>query len=108
MGLVSCSSITTIQRVREHPHRHWFNKTVQLQGTVVDRAPLINALLYQLQDETGTIWILTTEPGLEAGAYIWMQGDVQFESIPIAGRELGDVYIQEQQREVVDIDDAEK
>lgn len=104
MGLVSCSRFTTVQAVQKQPHRHWFNRTVHLQGTVVDRAPLIDALVYQLQDDTGKIWVLTTHPQLDTGERVQIKGDVRFESIVIAGQEWGDVYIEEQQREKVEPD----
>ena len=101
IGLVGCSGISTVRSVQENPKRHWFNATVQLKGTVVDRVPLLDAQVYQLQDETGKIWVLTTQPLLETEEQILVRGTVQFESIPIAGQELGEAYIQEKEREVV-------
>jgi len=67
---------------------------------VIDRVPLLNAEVYQLQDETGKIWILTTQSTQELGERLLVRGKVRFESIPIAGQELGEAYIEEQNREV--------
>ncbi|NJO42570.1 MAG: hypothetical protein HC769_11090 [Cyanobacteria bacterium CRU_2_1] len=99
MGMVGCG-VTTVRQVQEHPTRNWFNSTVQLKGTIGDRAPLIGAQVYQLQDETGTIWVLTTDTNLRSGERVVVQGKVLFQSIPIEGQEYGEVYIQELQREV--------
>jgi hypothetical protein len=106
IGLTSCG-VSTVRSVHERPQRSWFNSTVHLEGTVIDRVPLLNAQVYQLQDGTGAIWILTTDPSLQPGEQIVVKGKVRFESIPIAGQELGEAYIEEQQRQSVQNDGAE-
>lgn len=105
IGLTSCSGLTTIRQVQQHPQRSWFNSTVQLQGMIVDRAPLINAEVYQIQDATGKIWVFTPDPGLQVGQQIRVKGEVRFESIPLAEQERGEAYIEEQQREVISTHD---
>lgn len=99
MGMAGCDGISAVQEVHRNPDRNWFNSTVQLKGTVVDQAPLIEAQVYQLQDETGKIWILTTDPSLQVGEKVLVKGKVEFQSIPIAGQDHGEAYIEEQQRE---------
>jgi hypothetical protein len=98
-GIVGCSSVTTIQDVRAHPQRNWFNSTVYLKGTVGDRAPLLDGQLYQLQDQTGKIWVLSPETQLRTGEQVLIKGQVRYQSIPIAGKERGDVYIEQQHLE---------
>lgn len=105
ISLASCSGLTTVERVQQQPQRSWFNSTVKLEGTIVDQAPLIDAQLYQLQDDTGKIWVLTTDDNLQAGEQVVVRGEVQFESIPIGGSDFGEAYIQEQEREVIQPDD---
>jgi RecJ-like exonuclease len=109
IGISGCSGLTTVRRVQDHPHRHWFNETVQLQGTVIDRAPLLDAVVYQLQDGTGEIWVLSSEPEIEQGDRVRVRGTVRFERIAIEALELGEAYIEEIERqvEVVDESDAE-
>ncbi|PSB05801.1 hypothetical protein C7B76_30760 [filamentous cyanobacterium CCP2] len=80
---------------------------MQLRGTVVDRAPMIEAVMYQLQDETGEIWVLSAEPGVERGDRLLVRGTVRFESILIEELELGEAYIEETEREVEQADDSE-
>lgn len=100
IGLTSCG-VTSVRSVHDHPQRHWFNANVELKGQVVDRVPLLGAEVYQLQDETGKIWVLTKDANLKSGERLLVKGKVRFESAPIAGQELGEAYIEEHQREVV-------
>jgi len=68
---------------------------VRLRGTVGDRAPLLNGQVYQLQDSTGEIWVLTSDTTLETGDQVVIRGRVRYQSISLAGREQGEFYIEE-------------
>jgi hypothetical protein len=96
--LTGCNRVTTVQDVQANPHRNWLTSTVRLQGTVGSQAPLIDARLYQLQDATGTIWVLSRKPPLQPGQQVLIQGQVRYQPIEIAGQDLGDVYIEEEQQ----------
>lgn len=98
---VSGCGVSSVRSVQQQPQRNWFNSTVELEGKVVDRIPLINAAVYQLQDETGKIWILTDDASLQSGEQLRVKGKVRFESIPIGEQDLGEAYIEEEKREVV-------
>jgi hypothetical protein len=98
-GLASCSAVTTVKEVRANPHRNWFTDTVRLQGIVGDRAPLIDAQVYQLRDATGTIWVLTQRQDVQTGTKVRVKGQVRFQDIQVEGQDLGEPYIQEQQVE---------
>ena len=104
IGVTGCG-VTSVRSVHDNPQRNWFNSTVKLEGMVVDRVPLLDAAVYQLQDETGKIWILTPHSSLQPGERLLVTGTVRFESIPIEGQERGEAYIEEQNREVVPEDD---
>ena len=90
--------MTTVREVQAHPHRNWLTATVQLRGTVGDRAPMIGAQLYQLKDSTGAIWVLTRRT-VRSGEAIQIQGQVRFQSVPVQGLEFGEAYIQEEKVE---------
>lgn len=96
--LTACSRLTSVQNVRQHPQRNWFTQTVQLQGTVGDRAPLLQGQVYELQDETGKIWVLSPRANLQTGTPVLIQGRVRYEAIEIEDQNLGEVYIEEQQQ----------
>ena len=99
--LTACTAVTTVRDIQTHPHRNWFTATVQLRGTVGDRAPLLDAQLYQLKDATGAIWVLTHRRGVRSGEPIQIMGQVRFESVPVQGKEFGGAYIQEERVEKV-------
>ncbi|GAB4154419.1 MAG: hypothetical protein Fur0046_34330 [Cyanobacteria bacterium J069] len=84
-------SIRSVQRMP-----FLFSVPVRVSGVVGDRAPLVDALLYELQDETGRIWILTSDLTVQPGQTRTVQGTLLFESIVIDGDEQGEVYIRSQ------------
>lgn len=96
--LSGCRSITPIEQAQGIRQPNWFNSTLYLQGSVTQLAPLINGPLYQLQDHTGKIWVLTHGAPVKVGDRLLIQGQVHFEPISITGIEQGEVYIEEQQR----------
>lgn len=96
-GLTGCSRVTTVQDVQAHPQRNWFTSTVYLRGTVSDRAPLIGGQVYQLQDSSGKIWVLTNQTNLKVGDRIWIKGRVHYRHISIAEQDLGEAYIEQSQ-----------
>ena len=69
---------------------------VHLRGRVQQKVPLLDGWIYQLQDNTGSIWVVTQAAAPEVGEEILIKGLVQYESIPVAGEDLGEHYIQEQ------------
>jgi hypothetical protein len=72
--------------------------TVYLQGEVTKQVPLLEHRVYQLQDATGTIWVLTNQTGLQPQDKLLIKGNVRYQSIPLAGKDFGEVYVEEQQR----------
>lgn len=72
---------------------------VYLSGTIVQQVPLVDGRLYELQDESGSIWVMAASESeaLVTGNTIRVQGLVSYENIAIAGQEQGELYIQEQQ-----------
>lgn len=97
-GLTSCSGVSAVRDVQTHPHRNWLTSTVYLKGQVSDRVPLINAQVYQLQDSTGKIWVLTRKSTPKVGDRVYIKGQVQYEKIPIDGQDFGEAYIKEQEQ----------
>lgn len=73
--------------------------TVYLQGKVVHLVPLLKQKVYQLQDSTGTIWVLTALNTVELGEQILIKGELRYQSIPLGGKDFGEVYIEAQEIE---------
>jgi hypothetical protein len=98
LGLASCSGINTVRDIQNNPHRNWFNSTVYLRGRVSDRVPLLDAQVYQLEDATGKIWVLTDKANPKEGDAVYIKGTVKFEEILLEGQAFGEAYIQEQEQ----------
>jgi uncharacterized protein YdeI (BOF family) len=81
--------------VRQVQARGQMDSTVYLQGTVGDRVPLIDAQVYELQDKTGSIWVLTNDTTIQSGETVRIQATVRYQSIVVEGQELGEIYVEE-------------
>lgn len=74
---------------------------VYVQGVVENQAPFVGAGAYQLEDNTGSVWVFTTQPLPELGRKMLIRGQVAYESIQLEGlpeEDLGDVYLKELER----------
>ena len=104
-GLLSCSAlsqasfklglekITPIHDLKPQNH----NAIVYLQGKVVKQVPLLGQRVYQLQD-TSTIWVLTNQTTPQPGDQVLLKAQVLYQSIPLAGKEFGEVYVEQQEQ----------
>jgi hypothetical protein len=112
IGLVGCSNSIPIgftgfnigslginfTKIRDIPQNPDADATAYLQGQVISRAPLMGSGAYKLKDATGTIWVFTNQTLPNLGDQVLIKGQLRFQSIPISGQELGEVYVQEQQQ----------
>lgn len=106
VGLVGCSSlaklgvgVTPIKHVKEEWHRY---STVYIRGAVGNQVQLLGTWVYEVQDPTGTIWVLTAQPVPHLGDQIWIEGKVRYQAIAIKGQELGEAYLIEKVRLEID------
>lgn len=84
--LSSACATRTINHVLADPGRYR-NKTVKLQGSVVDSYSLLNNGAYQIDDSTGRLWIVSNVGVPRRGARVTVRGRVQ-EGFNLGG--LGD------------------
>ncbi len=84
--LSSACATRTINHVLADPGRYR-NKTVQLQGSVVDSYSLLNNGAYQIDDTTGRLWIVSNVGVPRRGARVQVKGRIQ-EGFNLGG--LGD------------------
>lgn len=107
VGLVSCGGlpVSTINRIeaiggvnvvniRSLTQKQNKDSTVYLRGKVIRQVPLVDWRMYQLQDATGSIWVLTKKTDLKPTELL-IKGKVRYQSIPIAGKDFGEVYVEE-------------
>ncbi|MEA5533847.1 DNA-binding protein [Crocosphaera sp. XPORK-15E] len=106
-GLVGCTPLnylglaqTPLTPIREispqtNPQTTPEAGIIYIEGKVVDRAPFMESGSYQLQDATGTVWVLTNGDLPQTGQEIIIKGKVAYQSIPIGGQDVGELYIVE-------------
>lgn len=107
-GLLGCShlslyglntigvNITPIRRLQLQPPQD-HNTTVYIKGKVEKQVSLLQQQAYQISDSTGKIWVLTRQSGgFQKGDQVVIQGQIRYKSIPIGGKDYGEVYLDAQ------------
>jgi hypothetical protein len=84
--------ITAIQVVQKTADR---DSIVTIKGTVGDRVPILDGTVYEIQDSTGKIWVLSKKPPPPQGEELIVTGTLRFKSIPINKQEQGSVYVEQ-------------
>ncbi|AFZ46305.1 hypothetical protein Cyast_0325 [Cyanobacterium stanieri PCC 7202] len=71
------------------------NKSVKIEGNVTQVIPLVNGYAFEIEDNTGSIWVMTTGEKPEVGQKISTQATVNREEIMIAEQDMSSFYLQE-------------
>lgn len=91
-SLISCQApFTSIQEISVKKN----GKTINLAGKVTRIAPFVSNAAYQLEDDTGKIWVVTEQNLPQLGQQINIKGKIEYQSLPFEEQELGDFYIVE-------------
>lgn len=92
-GLAWLDPITPIAEIGQSDR-----STVYLEGTVERQLPLIGQGLYELADESGSIWVLSTASLPAVDSPITIRAAVQYEQILLRGQDVGEYYVEELER----------
>ncbi|WP_392534270.1 hypothetical protein [Nostoc sp. C117] len=87
------TNVTPIQEIKPEQKNQ---ATVYIQGKIEKQAPLMKQWAYEINDTTGKIWVVTNQKSLGEGAQVVFKGKVRYRSIPLGGKELGEVYLEEE------------
>jgi hypothetical protein len=96
LALTACPSKTTISKINQDPGRYR-NKEVGLIGTVTNSYGVLGNGVYELDDGTGRIWVVTTRGVPSRGARIGVSGRV-YTGLEYGGRNYG-LGLKEENRE---------
>lgn len=102
-GLMACSNLAEsvgfdVSQIGELQQNRAIDTSVYLKGKVNDRAPFLGTGAYQLQDDTGSIWVFTKQPVPPLGEKLLIQGTIRYQQIQfkeLVGKDLGEVYVEE-------------
>ena len=71
------------------------DKTIAVSGEVVQKAALLEGWMYQVRDETGSLWVLTNRAAPEVGEMATVEGAIRYEPIMVGEIDAGEVYLEE-------------
>ena len=94
--LTACPSKTTVAKINQNPSRYQ-NQQVGLIGTVTDSFGLLGNGIYELDDGTGRIWVITTRGVPPKGTRVGASGRVHT-GVSYGGRTYGTVLQEEDRR----------
>ncbi len=94
--LTACPSKTTIAKINQNPSKYQ-NQQVGLIGTVTDSYGVLGNGIYELDDGTGRIWVMTTRGVPTKGTRVGVSGHVHT-GVSFGGRTYGLVLQEEQRR----------
>jgi hypothetical protein len=83
-------------------------KTVYLTGKVTHLAPFVDLSAYQIEDQTGNVWVVTPETPPQVGKMVTIKGKIEYQSLPFDQQELGGFYLVELQQLETPISSHEK
>ena len=72
------------------------DQAVAIAGNVAQRVALLEGWLYQVQDETGRLWVVSSGAEPEVGQLAIVEGIVRYEAIVVDGIDAGELYLEEQ------------
>jgi hypothetical protein len=86
-AMTACPSQTSISRINQNPAKYQ-NKDVALVGTVTDSYGALGTGVYELDDGTGRIWVMTTHGVPSKGARVGVSGQV-YTGLQYGGKNYG-------------------
>ncbi|MBD0335736.1 MAG: hypothetical protein ICV62_09620 [Cyanobacteria bacterium Co-bin13] len=69
-----------------------------LEGQVQQQVPLLDQWLYELKDDSGSIWVMTPTPPPAPGESVVIRARIHYEPILVQGNDLGEHYAEELER----------
>ncbi len=92
-GLAWLDPIVPLGEVGRHGQR-----IVYLQGQVQRHLSLVGQGLYELQDESGQVWVLSPQAPPPLGAQVRIRAQLHYEPILMADQDIGEHYAEELER----------
>lgn len=91
-GIRFMGSITDIKELQTQNLRE---STIYLRGKTIALVPLLGQQVYELQDGTGKVWVITQDPPPAVGDEVVIKGVVRYKPISLNGRDWGSIYVEQ-------------
>ncbi len=101
LGWVFFPRNVTVARLLEQATAAGPNRSVKLKGRVVQRSPLLEGVVYQLEDRTGSIWVQSNPNNtaqIEVGQVLTVEGKPVYQAVIVEDLDFGALYIAERRR----------
>ncbi|MGG6267984.1 hypothetical protein ACQ4M3_15670 [Leptolyngbya sp. AN03gr2] len=100
LPVASTNVITALQpgeRVKIRDVGSKRDRVVQVEGKIKGQAPLMGGQrAYEVQDDTGSVWIVTSRAIPATGSSVTVSGTVRLQKIDLAGQDQSTVFIEQQ------------
>ncbi|PSN20270.1 hypothetical protein C7271_02965 [filamentous cyanobacterium CCP5] len=96
--LMQPRSVQSIQQVTAQDSNQGSNQPQRLAGVVNQHIPLVERWLYQIQDESGSLWVLTQLPPPPVGSQVTLEATIGYEPIMLGEADIGEHYAVEIKR----------
>jgi hypothetical protein len=91
LGFFTLSSVSELKEAEQSSQ----GESVYVQGKVIQIIPLIESSAYQLQDYSGTLWVIKSGNPPQIGDYVTVKGTLKYQDIEVEEHELGEFYLEE-------------
>lgn len=111
VGSVGCQSVSTSSNgsllpkftantvnIRDLSSQTQASAIVYLKGTVKNRAPLLDGTVYELNDTTGSIWVLAKTAIPNPGDEVTIKGVLRYQTIQWEQQQQNAPYVEQQER----------
>jgi hypothetical protein len=97
---ISSLDIVYVSQLKEDFRK--FQK-VKIDGQVIKIIPLVGSFAYQIQDNTGEIWVVTENEPPQINQKLVIDGTLQYQDVAIGAKNFGDFYILESKKKLTSI-----
>ena len=87
LAMTACPNQVTISKINQNPGKYQ-KKDIALIGTVTDSYGALGTGVYELDDGTGRIWVMTTHGVPSKGARVGVSGQV-YTGLQYGGKNYG-------------------
>lgn len=78
------------------------DRTVAVSGRVTQRSALLEGWLYQVQDSSGSVWILTEKEAPAVNESVTVEGTVRYEPVVVGEIDASGIYLEERSHREAD------